>query len=193
MRCTKAKEGVVCDQPPTSEENLLLQVTELLEKLAMSEQKVTQVLDILKKGHNDIQLYYQTAISETRSKIVKLNKKMDILYDDRLEGRIVSDDYDKYVNKYKAEKAELEQKLVKYTNNDKSFVVTADYLLKLAQSANQIFNSSQPVQKNRILRTSLANCKINQKRLQLNLLQPFMALSTDSKSQNWLRLLGSAR
>ncbi len=191
MRCTKAKEGVACDQPPTSEEHLIPQVNELLEKLALSEQVVMQVLDILKKGHDDIQLYYQTAVTETRAKINRLNKKIDMLYDDRLEGRITTNDYDKYVAKYKNDKEELESKLVEYTNNDKSFVVTAEYLLKLAQNAKSVFESSQPAQKNRILRTLLANCKINQKRLQLNLLQPFLALSADSKSQNWLRLLGS--
>ena len=191
MRCTKSKEGVSCDQPPTSEEHLLPQVTELLEKLAISEQRVTQVLDVLKKGHDDIQLYYRNAIGETRGKIEVLNKKMDILYDDRLEGRITSNDYDKYVKKYKADKAELEQKLVEYTNNDQSFVVTSEYLLKLAQNAKSVFESSQPAQKNRILRTLLANCKINQKRLQLTLLQPFSSLVSDSKSQNWLRGLDS--
>lgn len=187
MRCTKSKEGVACDQPPTSEEHLLPQVNELLERLAIGEQAVNQVLDILKKGHDDIQLYYQTAISETRSKINKLNKKIDMLYDDRLEGRITTSDYDNYVTKYKNDKIELENKLIEYTNNDKSFVVTAEHLLRLAQNAKTVFESSQPAQKNRILRTLLANCKINQKRLQLNLLQPFSSLVSDSKSQNWLR------
>lgn len=191
MRCTKSKEGVTCDQPPTSEETLLPQVAELLEKLAISEQRVTQVLDVLKKGHDDIQLYYRNAISETRAKIETLNKKMDILYDDRLEGRITSNDYDKYVKKYKADKDEQQQKLVEYTNNDQSFVVTAEHLLRLAQNANQIFQSSQPAKKNRILRTLLANCQINQKRLQLNLLQPFSTLTSDLENENWLRGLGS--
>jgi site-specific DNA recombinase len=191
MRCTKAKHDVACDQPPTSEANLLPQVTELLERLAISERRVNQVLDILKKGHDDIQLYYRNAIDETRSKIETLNKKMDILYDDRLDGRITSNDYDKYVKKYKADKEELEQKLIEYTNNDQSFVVTSEYLLKLAQNAKSIFESSQPAQKNKILRTLLANCKINQKRLQINLLQPFLTLASDFKNENWLRGLDS--
>lgn len=191
LRCTKSKEGVVCNQPPTSEEHLLPQVNDLLERLSLSEQMVMQVLDILKKGHDDIQLYYQNAVSETRAKISKLNKKIDMLYDDRLEGRITTNDYDKYVTKYKKDKEELENKLVEYTNNDQSFVVTAEYLLKLAQNAKSVFESSQPAQKNQILRTLLANCKINQKRLQLNLLQPFSSLVSDSKSQNWLRGLDS--
>ena len=149
------------------------------------------MLDILKKGHDDIQLYYQNAINETRGKIKTLDKKMDILYDDRLEGRITTSEYDKYIEKYKNDKVSLENDLIKYTNDDKSFVVTAEHLLKLAQNAKSVFESSQPAQKNKILRTLLANCKINQKRLQLNLLQPFLALSADSKSQNWLRGLDS--
>ncbi len=81
----------------------------------------------------------------------------------------------------------LDRKLVEYTDNDKSFVVTAEYLLRLASKAKHLFESSQPQQKNRILRLLLANLTLNQKRLQLNLLQPLSVLSTDNKSQNWLR------
>jgi hypothetical protein len=74
-------------------------------------------------------------------------------YDDRLDGRITSNDYDKYVKKYKADKAELEKSTkeelerIEYTNNDQSFVVTSEYLLKLAQNAKSIFESSQPAKR----------------------------------------------
>lgn len=104
---------------------------------------------------------------------------------------ITTADYDKYVTKYKAEKDELDYKLIEYTNNDKSFVLTAEHLLRLAQNAQSIFQSSQPAQKNKILKTLLANCKIDQKRLQLNLLKPFGSIITDAKSLNWLRRLDS--
>lgn len=104
---------------------------------------------------------------------------------------ITTIDYDKYVKKAKAEKEELEYKLVEYTNNDKSFVLTAEHLLELAQNAQKIFQSSQFVQKNKILKALLANCQINEKRLQLNLLKPFIGLVSTSKSSNWLRRLGS--
>lgn len=83
---------------------------------------------------------------------------------------------------------ELDRKLVEYTNNDKSFVVTAEYLLRLASNAKYLFESSQPQQKNKILRLLLANLTLNQKRLQLNLLQPFNGLVSSQKSSNWLPL-----
>ncbi len=73
---------------------------------------------------------------------------------------------------------ELDRKLVEYTNNDKSFVVAAEYLLRLAANAKKVFESSQPVKKNKILRALLANPTLHEKRLQLPLLKPFSALAS---------------
>lgn len=87
----------------------------------------------------------------------------------------------------------MEYKLVEYTNNDKSFVLTAEYLLELAQNAHNIFQSSQFVQKNKILKALLANAQIDQKRLQLNLLKPFDGLRSATKTQNWLALANELR
>lgn len=191
LRCTKSKEGIDCDQPPTSEAHLTPQVTALLEKLAISEQIVNKLLDTMKEKHDKVQLYYKNAIEESRKKIEDLDKKLGIIYSDRLDGRITPEDYDKYRANYEADKKKEEDNLVNLTNDDTSFIVTSEYLLKLAQNANQIFKSSQPAQKNRILKTLLANCKINEKRLQLSLLQPFSVLCFDTNSLNWLRRLDS--
>lgn len=103
--------------------------------------------------------------------------------------RITAIDYDKYAKKYSEEKTELERKLVEYTNNDKSFIVTSSYLLQLASRAKEVFESSQPEKKNKILRILLANCQINEKRLQLNLLKPFSTVLDNSNSLNWLRTI----
>lgn len=97
-------------------------------------------------------------------------------------------DYDKYVTKTKAEMDALDRKLVDFTNNDKSFVMTSEYLLRLASKAKEIFDGSQPAKKNKILHMLLANCTLDQKRLQLNLLKPFSGLVSDTKSTNWLRM-----
>lgn len=191
LRCTKAKEGITCNQPPTSEAHLTPQITELLEKLSINEQIIGKLLDTMKQKHDTVQLYYQNAISESRDKINAIDKKLGIIYSDRLDGRIAPEDYDKYKATYEADKLKAEETLVNLTNDDTSFIVTSEYLLKLAQNANQIFKSSQPAQKNRILKTLLANCKINEKRLQLSLLQPFSVLCFDTNSLNWLRRLGS--
>jgi site-specific DNA recombinase len=192
MRCTKAK-NVPCNQPHVSEAEIMPQVTELLDKLKISEGIVNQVLDVLKSEHDNIQTFYKNAIVQTRAEYNRLQKKLDTLYEDRLDGRITVADYDKYVTKYKAEMDDLDRKLVDYTNNDKSFIVTAEYLLRLASNAKKLFESSQPQQKNKILRLLLANLTLNQKKLQLHLLKPFSGLVSDTKSTNWLAVADTLR
>lgn len=187
MRCTKAKVGVACDQPHIAEADILPQVTELLEKLNISEGIVSQVLELMKNEHDDIQLFYKNAIAQTRAEYLRLEKKLGMLYDDRLDGRITVDEYDKYVMKYKTEMEDLDRKLVEYTNNDTSFQITSAYLLELASKAKNIFERSQPEQKNKILRMLLANPTLKAKRLQLPLLKPFASVLDSSISQNWLR------
>ena len=193
MRCTKAKVGVTCDQPHIAETDILPQVTELLEKLSISEGLVNQVLDLMKSQHDNIQLFYKNAISQARAEYKRFEQKINTLYEDRLDGRITVDDYDKYVTKYKAEMEDLDRKLIEYTNNDKTFELTSAYLLELASKAKQLFESSQPEQKNRILRILLANPTLRAKKLQLPLLKPFSVLIDTLKTKNWLRGPGSNR
>lgn len=193
MRCTKAKPTIPCKQPHVSEAELMPQVTVVLERLKISESIVNQVLDVLKSEHDNIQTFYKNAISQTRDEYNRLQKKLDVLYEDRLDGRITVADYDKYVTKTKAEMDALDRKLVDFTNNDKSFVMTSEYLLRLASKAKEIFDGSQPAKKNKILHMLLANCTLDQKRLQLNLLKPFSGLVSDTKSTNWLPLVDTLR
>lgn len=187
LRCSRAKSATIdCQQPPVPESELLPQIDDMLKQLAISDSIILEVIGILKNEHDNIQLYYKDAIKDTGNRIAVIERRLDTLYEDRLDGRITTTDYDKYVKKAKAEKEELEYKLVEYTNNDKSFVLTAEYLLELAQNAHNIFQSSQFVQKNKILKALLANAQIDQKRLQLNLLKPFDGLRSATKTQNWL-------
>ena len=100
------------------------------------------------------------------------------------------DEYDKIATKIEAEINEKDSKLIELTNNDKSFDVSRSYLLELASKARAIFESSKPEQRNKILKLLFSNLKIDQKRLNCNLLEPFNTLSTMSKSRNWPPGLG---
>ena len=191
MRCTRAKQDVPCNQPHVSEAELLPQVNELLSALQISENAISQVLSVLKNEHDNIILFYDNAIKQTRSQHHKLQSKVATLYEDRLDGRITVDEYDKYVQTAKSEMEKLDAQLVELTSGDTAFILTAEYLLELASKAKSLFDSSQPAQKNKILRALLANLTLDQKRLQLNLLKPFIGLVHIPKSSNWLRRLDS--
>ncbi len=190
LRCTQSS-STPCNQPHTSEAKIMPQITKILEDMSIAESLVDEAVNVLRSEQDNIQTFYKNAISQTRSKYTKLEKRLKVLYDDRLDGRITVTEYDKYVKNIKMEMEELERKLVEFTSNDKSFIVTSEHLLRLASQAKDIFESSQPAKKNKILRTLLANCTLSGKKLNFTLLKPFDKLCTEVKNTNWLRGRGS--
>ena len=189
MQCSKAKEP--CSQPHTSEAELLSQVNQLLDDLQRVESIIDQVIDALKAEHDNIQEYYVTAMQQTRKEYGRLEKRLPLLYEDRLDGRITVNEYDKIVSKTKAEMEKLDEKLVQLTSGDKSFVITSSYLLNLAKIAGKLFKSSKPELKSKILYLVLSNLELDNKKLYFNLLSPFDRLLVHSQSQSWLRGRGS--
>lgn len=189
MQCSKAKGP--CDQPHTSESELIPQVNQLLDNLQEVERVVEQIISALKEEHDNAQQYFVTATQQTRKEYGRLEKRLSILYEDRLDGRITVDEYDKIVTRTKAEMEKLDEKLVQLTSGDKSFVITSSYLLRLASIAGRLFKSSKPELKSKILSLVLSNLELDNKKLHFNLLSPFDRLLVHSQSSNWLRQLGS--
>lgn len=187
MQCSKAKGP--CNQVHTSEAVLLPQVDSLLDDLQRVGPYINTVLDTFKQEHDNLQAYYTSAITETRKQYDRLDKRLGILYEDRLDGRITIDEYDKIVAKTKAEMEKLDEKIVQLTNGDKSFTVNSSYLLHLANIAGKLFKSSKPELKSKILNLVLSNLELDNKKLRFNLLSPFDKLLVLSQSSNWLPIL----
>lgn len=191
MQCSKAKGP--CNQVHTSEAVLLPQVDSLLDDLQRVGPYINTVLDTFKQEHDNLQAYYTSAITETRKQYDRLDKRLGIFYEDRLDGRITIDEYDKIVAKTKAEMEKLDEKIVQLTNGDKSFTVNSSYLLHLANIAGKLFKSSKPELKSKILNLVLSNLELDNKKLRFNLLSPFDKLLVLSQSSNWLTLADALR
>ena len=71
---------------------------------------------------------------------------------------------------------EIDNELIALEQDFKGSEITAIHLLKLASNATTLFKSSKPAIKNQILRLSVSNLKINQKKLQFELLESFKYL-----------------
>lgn len=184
MQCSKAKG--ICKQPHLKEADALPQILAIIEKIQLSDKLIEKVLGELKTKHDDEQFYYQTVIRQTKTEYERLRKRLEIAYEDRMDGRITVDEYDKLSNKYKSEMENLDRKVVQITGDDKSFVVDGSYLLKLAHYAPLLFKSSKIELKNKLLKLVLSNLKINENHLDFKRWQPFGVIASCYESSNWL-------
>ncbi len=184
MQCSKGKGP--CKQAHIKEKDLVPQVAAMVGQLEMNEDIVKYVIDELRKHHDNQQLYYANAIEQTRVEYDTIQKKLRVLYEDRLDGRITLNDYDEYVKDLKARQEQLDEQLVTLTHNDKSFMLTSSYLLEIATKAPKLFQSSKAALKSKLLRFLLSNLVIQDKKLVFNLKTPFDVIAECSKNQSWL-------
>lgn len=194
MKCSNAK-GTRCGNN-ISEDNVESKIVHYFDSLHFEPEDYADILKVLSQKHNNKQEFYSNRISAVKNEIERIMKRLDVLYDDRLDGRITVDEYDKKATELKEAKSEQEQRLLSLTANDKSFELDASTLLWLAQNARRIYESSKPEQKNKILRFLLSNLEIKQKTVLPSLLEPFKCLFEASKSlktSKWLPGPGSNR
>ncbi len=192
IQCSKAKGS--CDQRNVAERKIMPQLVEIVRSLRMTEAAVAEIVTDLKQKHDNDQYYFQAVIENSKSEYAKLKRRLDVVYEDKLDGRITADQYDELAKRYRAEMESLDRKVVQASSDDfESFVLDSKYLLKLSEFAPLLFESSKPELKNKLLKILLSNLEIKENHLSYKRWQPFDALASCLETQNWLRRPDSNR
>lgn len=101
-------------------------------------------------------------------------------------GSITSDEYDKRVAVCKQQEATFLEELKGHSEADEAFVLSCSYILELAKRAKELFERSQPEQKNRLLRFVFANASVEGEKLNYKLKSVFEGIVQCNKTKNWL-------
>ena len=101
-------------------------------------------------------------------------------------GWITKDMFNKKLKEYKEKQAELETEMVRYTDADENFYLTANMVLNLAKRAYEIFESFEIPEKRQLLNFLLQNLKLQDKKLLFELKTPFDMVLLSNKCSNLL-------
>lgn len=176
---------------------VLDQIKDILEKLRMPAEVMEDIKEQLQKGHEHERFYNQAAIDHIHHEYDQVTARLKVMYEDRLDGRITGDEYDKIVIQYKQKQYDLNLQLEDHTKADESFLINASYLLELADRTAELFalpdDSSKVPLKRQLLSFLLSNLKLEGEKLLFTLKEPFNVLYQASTSQNWLRRSDSNR
>ena len=89
--------------------------------------------------------------------------------------------HDEIANELEARQQELNDRLKLLTSDNKSFQVTASYLLDLAQRSAVLFKTSDEALQQKLLEYVLSNIELNDKRLSYILNDPFKTIVETKK------------
>jgi site-specific DNA recombinase len=174
LRC--ASGGRKCGNPNTAQSLVIGGVVEDIDYIDVPENWLDPIIGELRNRHDNQQLYFTQTIEQTRDDYDKLKEKMRKLYYDLLDGRITQTFHDEIANELEQKQQELNDRLKMLTSDNKSFQVTASYLLDLAQRAAQLFQESDETLQQKLLEYVLANIELKDKKLSYVLTDPFKTI-----------------
>jgi len=169
------------------EEELLEPIYEILRNIRLSDEKIQEITEELRKVNENKNEFHKRQLANLRKEYDLYQKRIDKSYELLLDGCITKDMFNKKLKEYKEKQAEINEKMQQYTDADENFYLTANMVLNLAKRALEIFKSSEINEKRQLLNFLLQNCRLDGKKLIFELKTPFNTILQAQKCSNLLR------
>ena len=99
------------------------------------------------------------------------------MYEDKLDGRIDNDFYDRKVGEYRAEQTRIMRDIQAHGTVNQSYIEDGVRLPELARKAHVLFEKQPPVEKRKLLGFVLSNCTWKEGELTAKYRKPFDVLA----------------
>ncbi len=110
------------------------------------------VQQALKESHEDEMAFRDTATGELNKKLEQITRRLDNLYDDKLDGKINGEFYQKKFEQYKADQEDVMRNLESHTNANLKYYEMGITVLELVKTARDIYLSpARTLEEKRVL------------------------------------------
>ncbi len=185
--CTKYNRD--CGQRTyVREEDLQNEVLKTLDKFKITNTKVLEwVRKALKESHFDESEYHSTIVNELETKKKQVEKRLDVLYDERIDGFVAKDFYDRKQKQYEEELNSVTDAIVKHTKANINYQKLGINIFELSQKGREIYEEKAlPEEKRELLNFVFSNFQLKGKNLAPSYHNGFQVVAKRAESGNWL-------
>ncbi len=153
---------------PIREDRLMDQVFPFIRDLQLSEQDITKIKENLTKDHKDEIQVRQTLENDIARKLAINDSKLDVVYQDRLSGRISTEKYDAIKIQVEADSEQLIQARKQLLANTIDYFDFGINLLELANKLKELFPFATKEEKQEIFTLAFEGMTVTDKTLITN-------------------------
>ncbi len=122
------------------EEAVEILLAKELNKLQIKNSRIAEwIKKAIKESHQDKIAYYSSSISELQKRQEQLNKRLEKMYEDKLDEKITQAYYDAKARRYKDELNENEKMIHKHNNANTKYYELGSKVYDLSQKAYEIY------------------------------------------------------
>jgi site-specific DNA recombinase len=164
---------VSCRRKYVREEELERQFAGLLGRLCFDDEILGWVREALLASHADEQRAHEQAIGRLRAEYDRLQRRIDAMYTDKLDGKIGGDFYDRMATQWREEQRHCLRDIERHQDAEQSYMDDGVKILELARNAHALFECQTAREKRRLLNFVLSNCSWQDGEVTVVLREPF--------------------
>ena len=130
-----------------------------------NERLATWLKKALRESHADEIEYHNSVVQDLSSRFTKTQQKLDTLYDEKIEGNISPEFYERKFVQYSNELEEITNALQRHKNANVSYVELGSSILDLTQRAREIYEKASPEKRRKLLSIVFGDLKLKNKTL----------------------------
>ena len=182
--CTDAKG--ICNRKSIQEEELETQFVSALGKLHFTDEIMDWLKEALLLSHEDEVDYHKEMREKLQSQYNSIQGKIDLMYEDKLEGKISEELWQRKYSEYSEKQKESQKSIDLHKGADGSYIDLGLKLMELAKDAVKLYNKLDVKGKRELLKVLLSNSTLTDGKLVVTYNPPFDVLVDCVKSENWL-------
>lgn len=153
------------------------QLTKFFQTLEVKSQRLSEwIKKALKESHKDEIAYHSTSVGEINKQHDTIKRRLDKLYDEKLDGKITEAFYQEKFKQYSTELTAVDKSINKHTNASLKYFELGINLYELSQNAVGIYSKALLDQKRLLMRLVFERLILNEGVLEVKYTKAFQIL-----------------
>ena len=162
-----------CGEPYVREEVLEAQFSQHLSRLRIDHEVFDWIVRALRESCTEEKREHGEAIARLQAEWERLQKRVDAMYIDKLDGRVDDSFYRRMRLQWREEQERCERDIERHRTADDSYMDQGGQILALAQNALRLFGAQPAGEKRRLLNFVLSNSRWQHGELAVEFKEPF--------------------
>lgn len=175
-----------CNNRKYTQEHVLEdQLLKGFDKIQIKNQRLLNwVKKALKESHSDEMSYHNKCFNNLNKRYAQTQTRLDMLYDDKLDGKITPEFYDKKFKQYSEEQDAILVQLKKHKNSNINYFELGSLILEVASRSSEIFKKAQDEEKRELINLVFSNLSLNGEELRYSYKPAFKILANRAPTIN---------
>lgn len=136
-------------------------VLDYLNALTIEDGRIVEwIKKSLKESHKDEIEYHKSSLGELNHRYEQIQRRLDLLYDDKLDGRITKEFYERKFKQYTEEKEVAVESIRQHDTSQTKYFELGMNILELAQRAKEIYLKRSVEEKRQLLSLVFSNLSL---------------------------------